>query len=322
MTRPYAVTANVMPDAPASAVTKAAKIAEDLGYESVWIFDEGLAMRDVYVTLAAIALGTQTIGLGTGVTNPYTRHPAVTANAIATLDEISEGRAFIGIGAGGGMTLDPLVIDRAAPVAAVREMITALRMLFAGEVVDFDGTTMALRGARLPATRTSLAIWFAGRGPKMLEMAGAHADGVHLGNLHKATIGNSVSQVRSSAGRKVKISLTIPIVTTDADFATARSQLTFRLPDSPQAVRDRLAITATDVAELREALASGGPSGAAQLIREEWVSQFVLMGDGSAWRSELDQIMTGYDIDEFQVQVPTVSEAHARLEAAAKVLAL
>jgi len=322
MERPYAVTANVMPDAPARVVTQAAQVAERLGYESVWIFDEGLAMRDVYVALTAIALGTQTIGLGTGVTNPYTRHPAVTANAIATLDEVSDGRAFVGIGAGGGMTLDPLAVARTAPVSSVREMMTALRLLFEGEVVDYHGSTMSLRGARLPAARSSLDIWFAGRGPQMLAMAAGIADGVHLGNLHKATIGDSVALIRSAGRSDVRVSLTIPIVTTDADFETARSQLTFRLPDSPQPVRDRLAMSQADVIELREALANAGPRGAAHLIREEWVSQFVLMGDAGSWRSELDNIMASHGIDEFQVQVPTISEADTRLQTAADVLAL
>ena len=311
-----------MPDGPAAAVTRAAQTAERLGYESAWIFDEGLAMRDVYVTLTAVALGTDTIRLGTGVTNPYTRHPAMTANAIATLDELSEGRAFVGIGAGGGMTLDPLVIERRTPIAAVTEMITALRRLFRGEAVDYDGSSIALRSARLPTSRSDIEIWFAGRGPKMLAMAATQVDGVHLGNLHKQTISDSVALVRSNATSDVKISLTIPIVATETDFETTRAQLTFRLPDSPQAVRDRLSMTDADVAGLREALASVGPAGAAHLIREEWVSKFALMGDGAAQRSELDQIMTTNHIDEFQVQVPTVSEADVRLESAADMLAL
>ena len=55
-------------------------------------------------------LSTDAMEIGPGITNPYTRHPAQTAAAIASLDEVSQGRAFLGIGAGGSLTLDPLGI--------------------------------------------------------------------------------------------------------------------------------------------------------------------------------------------------------------------
>src|SRR5260370_25878878 len=57
-------------------------------------------MKDVYVGLTVAAMGTKRIGLGTGVTNAVTRHPTVTANAMAAIGEISHGRAFLGLGAG------------------------------------------------------------------------------------------------------------------------------------------------------------------------------------------------------------------------------
>ena len=66
----------------------------------VWVIDSQLAMKDVYAGLVVAALNTTRIGLGTGVTNAVTRHPTVTANAIAAVDEISHGRAILGLGAG------------------------------------------------------------------------------------------------------------------------------------------------------------------------------------------------------------------------------
>ncbi|MDR1428151.1 MAG: LLM class flavin-dependent oxidoreductase, partial [Bifidobacteriaceae bacterium] len=64
---------------------------EALGFDDLWIPDERL-LRNVYVALTAVANATSRIGLGPGVTNPYTRHPALTAAAIATLGELSGGR--------------------------------------------------------------------------------------------------------------------------------------------------------------------------------------------------------------------------------------
>src|SRR5688572_32584408 len=73
--------------------------AEALGYDDVWLADERF-FREVYACLTAFAQTTRRVRLGPCVTDPYTRHPALTAMAIATLDEIAGGRAVLGIGAG------------------------------------------------------------------------------------------------------------------------------------------------------------------------------------------------------------------------------
>ena len=73
---------------------------ESEGVDRVWVIDSQLAMKDVYAGLVVAALNTSRIGLGTGVTNAVTRHPTVTANAIAAVAEISQGRAILGLGAG------------------------------------------------------------------------------------------------------------------------------------------------------------------------------------------------------------------------------
>jgi 5,10-methylenetetrahydromethanopterin reductase len=70
------------------------------GVRRIWVIDSQLAMKDVYAGLVIAALNTQRVGLGTGVTNAVTRHPTVTANAIAAIAELSHGRAILGLGAG------------------------------------------------------------------------------------------------------------------------------------------------------------------------------------------------------------------------------
>jgi 5,10-methylenetetrahydromethanopterin reductase len=70
------------------------------GVRRIWVIDSQLAMKDVYAGLVVAALKTTRVGLGTGVTNAVTRHPSVTANAIAAVAEISHGRALLGLGAG------------------------------------------------------------------------------------------------------------------------------------------------------------------------------------------------------------------------------
>src|SRR3970040_1061380 len=78
---------------PVARLAAHARLAEELGFDSVWVIDSQLLCREVYVTLAAIALATKNIRFGPGVTQPVTRHASVTASAIATLQDTSGGRA-------------------------------------------------------------------------------------------------------------------------------------------------------------------------------------------------------------------------------------
>lgn len=78
-----------MPHGPVADLVGLARLAGDLDGCRCWVYDEGLATRDVYVTMTAVVLATSTFGVGTGITNPYSRHPGTTASAIATIDELS-----------------------------------------------------------------------------------------------------------------------------------------------------------------------------------------------------------------------------------------
>lgn len=169
-------------DASLEQVIEVACDAERLGYEYVWINDDRL-LRDVYATLAAVAVATRQIRIGPGVTNPYTRHPVLTAAAMATLDELSGGRAVLGLGAG-GTNHAPLGIKRERPATAMREAISIVRGLLAGEAVTVDGVVEA-HDAKLDfeAPRADLPIHVGARGPRLLELAGELADGVIVGNV-------------------------------------------------------------------------------------------------------------------------------------------
>jgi 5,10-methylenetetrahydromethanopterin reductase len=171
---------------PAGELLELAAHAEQLGYRWLWVNDERLE-RDPFVLLAAIAERTGRIRLGPGVTNPYSRHPALLASALATLDELSGGRAVLGLGAG-GTNHRQLALTRTAPATAVSEAIALIRRLWAGETVTLDGRVVHARDARLDfePSRTRVPIYVGARGPRMLEVAGALADGVIVGNVATA----------------------------------------------------------------------------------------------------------------------------------------
>jgi 5,10-methylenetetrahydromethanopterin reductase len=171
------------PSGPVADLVALAEEVERLGYHYLWVNDERLE-RDPFTVLAAIAQRTERIQIGPGVTNPYSRHPALIATAMATLDELSGGRAVLGLGAG-GTNHRALGIERESPVTALRQGIELIRGLWAGSTMSIAGSVVRAREARLdfPAPRAGIPIYIGGRGPRVLGLAGELADGVIVGNV-------------------------------------------------------------------------------------------------------------------------------------------
>ena len=119
---------------------------EEIGFDRLGLSDV-VFWPDCFVLQGMLAAATERIHIGSMVTNPYSRHPAVLAGAVATLQEISGGRMFLGIGVGAG--LEDLRIDYPRPVRALREAIVAIRGLLSGEMVELDGEMFPIDGAAL-----------------------------------------------------------------------------------------------------------------------------------------------------------------------------
>jgi 5,10-methylenetetrahydromethanopterin reductase len=152
---------------------------DQLGFSHLWLTDSSLHARNSYAYLTLAASSSSSLRLGTAVTNPLTRHPAVTAVAAATVDEISDGRMILGIGAGDR----PLMAlgMRPARLASLRASIEAIRELWSGGDVSVHDSAFVLEQAhmRFPA-RPDIPIYVSASGPKTLELAGEIADGVIL----------------------------------------------------------------------------------------------------------------------------------------------
>ncbi len=179
MADPATVTYGVLVNAeyPHHDLMRYARRSEDLGLDAFWYGDEKF-YRAVYTGLAACALATSRIRLGPGVTEPYTRHPALTALAVASLDELSGGRAVLGYGAGRvGFPQMGIALERSA--VRLREAIHIIRRLWAGERFSFKGETVTWSDAALQfPTRAGIPIYLAADGPHTLRLAGEVADGV------------------------------------------------------------------------------------------------------------------------------------------------
>lgn len=189
----YTFEAEISPGMAPNEAIALAQIAEDAGFHRLGISCVAL-WHDTYQLQALAAANTKKIRIGSMVTNPYTRHPAVHAAALATLDEISGGRAFCGMGVGAG--LEALGLSYPKPVRTLRETITAIKALLAGETVTMDGETLKLHGASLnrpPQHHVPIAIGT--RSEQVMQLAGELADIALVGARHHTP--ELVAQYRS-----------------------------------------------------------------------------------------------------------------------------
>jgi 5,10-methylenetetrahydromethanopterin reductase len=166
-------------DLPVERYPELAQRAEQAGFDAFWVSDD-LFLRSVWVILSAVARATDRIQLGTCIVNPFTQHPAEIAMAAATLDELSGGRALLGLSSGADDFLSWVGLRAERPVAAVAETIAALRRLFDGERCHSDGAFLTgwtdAAYLRFPVTRR-VPIYVGAMSPRMLELIGSVADG-------------------------------------------------------------------------------------------------------------------------------------------------
>ncbi|NPV77988.1 MAG: LLM class flavin-dependent oxidoreductase [Anaerolineae bacterium] len=311
------------PDVAPQQIIKTVQLAEALNIDSCYIADQGFTL-DLYVTLTAVACNTKRIRLGPGVTHPYTRHPVVTAVSIASLDQFSGGRAFLGIGAGGSRSLVPMQIARSKPVQMARETVEIARLLWKGEPVTYAGEFYKLAEARIGfPCRKDIEIHWAARGPKMLELGGALADVNLLHAIPRFELANVVATVRrgaEKAGRTTKLQYAAMLVYDDASRAIARARTVYRLVDSSDEVKAKLGLTAEKLAEMRRLVTTSGPNSAAFLVSDEILSHYVIEGDAADCAGQIRQLIADHGLTGITVEVPDPANAEKLLSFAADVL--
>jgi 5,10-methylenetetrahydromethanopterin reductase len=148
--------------------------AEETGFDLLGVADSQSVFRELYVALAVAARETSRIRLGPLVTNPLTRHLVVTASAISSVDELSRGRAILGLGSG-----DSAIFTLGAPpatLAGLEDAVVTLGRLTEGAALDRSG-----RRWQVHRSTRRVPIYLAAEGPRTLELAGRVADGVIVG---------------------------------------------------------------------------------------------------------------------------------------------
>lgn len=254
-----------VPSDPALKIAYYAKLAEQQGFDHVWVTDH-YNNRDVYSTLTVLALNTNSIKLGSGVTNSYTRNPAITASSIASISEISGGRAVLGLGPGDKATFDAMGISWNKPLATTKEAIEAIRAFLAGQKVSMDGEMVKFGGAKLAFKVGNVPIYMGAQGPKMLELSGEIADGVLINASHPKDFEVAVEQIQKGAKKAGRDPSKVDITayacfSIDKDPAkavnAAKVVVAFIVAGSPDLVLERHGIPVEAKAQIGGAIAKG-----------------------------------------------------------------
>ena len=228
-----------------------AEAAEGHGYDRVWVPETW--GRDAVTTLALAAERTERIGLGTSITNVYSRSPTLVGQTAATLQEASDGRFRVGLGPSGPAVVENWHgVDFDEPLRRTRECVEIVGRVLSGEEVRYDGDAFRLGGFRLRqgAPDPAPPVDAAGMGPKAVELAGRFADGWHALMLTPEGLRERLDDFRRGAelgdrdpaDARVTLSLTC-CVDEDGDRARdlARQHLCFYLGGMGTFYRDALA---------------------------------------------------------------------------------
>ena len=303
----YGISVGVSPREPLSRTAELARAVDERGFEALWYIDFQLGMKDVYAAMNLAALSTQNVLIGAGVTNLVTRHPTVTANATAALDELSNGRALLGLGAGWSAVLG--AGGAPSKLGALRTGIGEFRQLFSGGACELYGTTV-----RLATATRQIPIYLAVSQPAMLRLAGETCDGaVLMGAADPEFCSWQLDHIHEGLARsgRNREELTIDLVVTmsvgddeasaiDDVRAWATSQAaTFhpwkRMPPAWERFRPEFA-RAADAYHLVDHLSL--QAGHKQIVSDDFVKSVALVGDLDTcvdrlrrlWQLDIDRI--------------------------------
>lgn len=255
-----------------------ALLAESLELDQIWVSND-LFFRSSPVMLAAAAVATERIMIGTCVLNPYSVHPAEIAMIASTLQELSGGRFLLGLAAGAEDFLGWAGIERSAPLARTREAVVAIRALCAGaSPADVPGSGAGWSdAARLRVPAHSTPIYLGAMSSRMLELMGELADGglplLYPPESYGDTMGHIAEGLARSDRRADEIDVAACVwVSVDDDPQRARRPLAEKLAYygasfSPDVLR-RAGVDSSSM----EALRNADPADALALVPPELMS--------------------------------------------------
>ncbi len=175
-------------------IERVAAQCEAWGFDGLALTDSQNLSPDTYVALALAARATTRLKLGPGVTNPLTRHAAVTAGAIASIHEISGGRAVLGIGRGDSSLFN--IGHKPVSPAVFERYVSDVQAYLGGKTIDRNGYPSRLQWLD-PERRPKVCLDVAASGPKVIGIGARHAERVSFAlGAEPPRVAWAVEQVR------------------------------------------------------------------------------------------------------------------------------
>jgi 5,10-methylenetetrahydromethanopterin reductase len=297
-----------------------ARLAEDLGASHVFVADEGTE-RDVFVVMAVIARATDRVAIGSGITNPFTRHPVAVAAAFATLAEVAPGRIVAGLGTGGTRTLAPMGLDPPRPYSSLVDFVDVVEGLLAGKEVVL-GPDPA-RAARLAWSPGPLPIATAGRGPRVERLGARRSAWILMSGKALTDVPSACAAIREEgarAGNAPKVAWSAYLGWDEEGIEAARPHFTYIGTDMPAELRRAAGIDDETAERIRTIMLTEGMDAAARLIPDEAVRRYAVVGDRNTVISELARIRREAEPAMFLLPVNDYANAAAFVTGAAQVL--
>jgi 5,10-methylenetetrahydromethanopterin reductase len=286
------------PNVPAPQVIETARLAERLGFDVFWITDSHLAGREAMTMLGALAVSTNRIQLGTGVSHLAGRHPSVIASAMATLDELAPGRIRLGIGVG-----DSGPMNLGVPRSTLRELeaaVVSIRDLLEGREVD--GPSRKLSLSTVKPRSNPVPIYISGSAERTHRMTGRVADGALISGMPDQ-LATSIASVRAGereAGRpegSTRILLWTTVAVDDdreAARTAVRGSVARRVLNSfgrlaKQGQLDPDDLQAFERLQREHDQRYSLEAGDADLVPERWIDRFAIAGTPQEVRARLDK---------------------------------
>ncbi|MBQ11167.1 MAG: LLM class flavin-dependent oxidoreductase [Planctomyces sp.] len=281
-----------------------AQLADRLGYHTFFTGESW--GRDAFTMLTMIACHTQSIRVGTGIVPVFSRSPALIAQTIASLDQISKGRAILGLGSSGKLLIEQWHGQSfEKPVARTREYIEIIRKALAGQPLNHEGEFFRLGRFRLgsPPLQENIPIYLASLGPRNLELTGQLGDGWLPIWLHHQRLPGLKAEIGEAANK----------VGRDISQITVAPQIICHVADSPeelqetkQQVRAHMAYYIGGMGQyyynlfsrsgfqdeanaVREAWSAGDRTKATAAVSEDMLENITVIGDAASCRAKLDR---------------------------------
>lgn len=301
--------------------------AEAAGYDRLWAAEAG--NNDAFGLLTAVALGTSTVGLATGVVPIYTRTPSLMAQCAATLQDVSDGRFTLGVGVSSKTIVERwngVPYDK--PLGRIKEYVEVVRRLLAWEKLDHDGTYYDVHGYMLLMNTPSppSPIILGALNAQMLKAGGEVADGVCLNWIGAHAVADALAQVKAGP-RETTNAVFVRVCVTD-DVASARKWARREVMSyvTVPAYRKAFGVQGWDevTTTAMELWDGGDRKGAAASLPDEFLDTLVLAGDAADVKKRFEAFRAA-GVDEpvaFLVSGQTDPDAvRAELEATTAALA-